>query len=54
MVDLSPYLDDIALEDLRSNPFQQGEDDGDHPIQDQAQLGTPAHKVQALVQKAIN
>jgi len=26
----SPYLDNVPLKDLRSNPFQQMEDDGDH------------------------
>jgi len=39
-VDLSPYLEDDTLENLRANFTQQGEDDGDQAPNDQVNIPT--------------
>jgi len=40
VVDLSPYLEDDTLENLRVNSSQQGEDDGDQASNDQVNIPT--------------
>ena len=51
--DLSPYLDYVPLENLRSNSLKQRDDDGDHPTASQAQLNTLAQNTPALIQDVI-
>ena len=48
MVDLSAYFEDVPLEDLRLNPLQQGEVDGEPSIE-----SSTSQKVQAMVLKAM-
>jgi len=40
VADLSPYLEDDTLENLRANFSQQGEDDGDQATSDQVNVPT--------------
>lgn len=51
VVDLSPYYDDLSLENLRSNAFKQGEDDRDQALTNQFQQAQSSKgDVQAIVQ----
>jgi len=49
VADLSPYVDDVPLEDLRSNPFQQGEANGDSST-----MTNPSQYAKDLVLKFTN
>jgi len=48
VTDLSPYLDDVLLEDLRENPLQQREADEDPSTE-----ASSSRKVQAMVIKVM-